>query len=88
MHRGGGVVAVAPKGSVRRRPSARAEQAQRSGHAMTFLGRGLDSRTKWNRRTSFGGSSLEPPRPWLGAQWLGLTPGVSSCAEPERLGVP
>ena len=30
----------------------------------------------------FGGSSLEPPRRWLGAQWLGLTLGVPSCAEP------
>ena len=30
----------------------------------------------------FGGGSLEPPRRWLGAQWLGLTEGVPSCPEP------
>jgi len=30
----------------------------------------------------FGGSSREPPRQWLGAQWLGLILGVPSCPEP------
>ena len=29
-----------------------------------------------------GGGSLETLRPWLGAQWLGPTLGVPSCAEP------
>ena len=33
-------------------------------------------------RTSFGGGSLEPPRPRRGAPWLGLTLGVPSCPEP------
>ena len=30
----------------------------------------------------FGGSSLEPPRRWPGAQWLGLAVGVPGCPEP------
>ena len=30
----------------------------------------------------FGGRSLEPPRRWLGARWLGLTKRVPSCPEP------
>eukprot|EP00964_Phaeocystis_antarctica_P013658 scaffold7495_cov53-Phaeocystis_antarctica.AAC.2 len=30
----------------------------------------------------FGGGSLEPPRRWLGSQWLGLALGVQSCPEP------
>ena len=30
----------------------------------------------------FGGGSLEQLRPWLDAQWLGLTLGVPSCPEP------
>ena len=30
----------------------------------------------------FGGGSLEHPRQWLGAQWIGLTLEVPSCPEP------
>ena len=30
----------------------------------------------------YEGGSLEHLRRWLGAQWLGLTPGVPSCPEP------
>merc|ERR1740124_1000094 len=32
--------------------------------------------------SDFGGSSLEPPRRWLGAQWLGFALGVLSRPEP------
>ena len=35
---------------------------------------------------SFGGGSLEHPRQWLAAQWLGLFLGVPSC--PELPGAP
>ena len=31
----------------------------------------------------FGGGSREPPRRWLGAQWLGPTLGAPSCPEPQ-----
>ena len=32
----------------------------------------------------FGGGSLEPPRWWLGTQWLGLALGVPGCTGPPR----
>ena len=35
-----------------------------------------------NRPLHFESSLLEHPRPWLGAQWLGLTLGVPSRPEP------
>ena len=39
------------------------------------------SKVKGGEHSDFGGSSLEPPRRCLGAQWLRLTLGVPSCPE-------
>ena len=39
-------------------------------------------RVKGSKIGDFGGGSLEPPRPWRGARWLGLALGVPSCPEP------
>ena len=43
----------------------------------------LDGQCNGGEIGDFGGSSPEPPRRWLGAQWRGLTTGVPSCPEPQ-----
>ena len=73
------------------------EEAGEEGGTLTMLPDGIDflsistnmpgpRRSKAEEKGrgigDFGGGSIEQLRPWMESDWLGPTPGVSSCTEP------